>query len=124
MVFVYVSGAGTDSSEQGRSMWARVKGSTENALKNLTFRGVYLFRPGIIKPLHGIRSKTRSYRWFYRVTNPLLSLMRWLRPQAIVTTEDIGQAMLNAARYGNGRVVVEARDMLGLARNAGPRGMP
>jgi uncharacterized protein YbjT (DUF2867 family) len=116
MTFTYVSGAGTDSSEQGRSMWARVKGKTENDLQKLPFRSVYLFRPGIIQPLHGIRSKTPAYQRFYTLAKPLLSLIRRILPNAIVTTEDIGQAMLNAARQNGGRVVVEAKDILRLAR--------
>ncbi len=70
MTFVYVSGAGTDSSERGRVMWARIKGRTENALQRLPFKAVYLFRPGIIQPLHGIRSKTAAYRIFYDWTGP------------------------------------------------------
>ncbi|HXI56585.1 MAG TPA: epimerase, partial [Polyangia bacterium] len=65
MTFIYVSGAGTDSSERGRSMWARVKGQTENALLALPFKAAYMFRPGIIQPLHGIVSKTPLYRTFY-----------------------------------------------------------
>lgn len=115
MTFVYVSGAGTDSSEQGRSMWARVKGKTENALKNLPFKAVYLFRPGIIQPLHGLRSKTPSYRYFYYLAKPLLSLIRWIAPSAIVTTESIGKAMLNAARQASGHRIVEASDIKPLA---------
>jgi len=103
MVFTYVSGAGTDGSEQGRSMWARVKGRTENALLHLPFAGVYLFRPGIIQPLDGIRSKTRSYQLFYSLTKPIL------------TTNDMGQAMLNAARKASGRHVLEIRDIKALA---------
>ncbi len=67
MTFVYVSGAGTDSSEHGRSMWARVKGRTENTLLRMPFRAVYMFRPGLIVPLHGIQSKTRAYQIFYAV---------------------------------------------------------
>ena len=65
MTFIYVSGAGTDSTERGRIMWSRVKGKTENALQRLAFRAVYLFRPGIIQPVHGARSKTASYRILY-----------------------------------------------------------
>src|SRR5476649_1188548 len=76
MTMVYVSGAGTDSSERGRSMWARVKGRTENALLRLPFKAVYLFRPGAIQPLHGARSKTTSYRVFYSVLGPLLTFVR------------------------------------------------
>lgn len=116
MTFVYVSGAGTDSSEVGRSMWARVKGKTENDLQKLPFRGVYLFRPGIIQPLHGIQSKTQTYQRFYSIFSPLLSLIRRVFPDSIVTTDDIGQAMLNAVRRNGGRVVVEAKDIVRLSR--------
>ena len=120
MVFIYVSGAGTDSSEQGRSMWARVKGKTENALKALPFRSVYLFRPGLIQPLDGIRSKTPLYQRTDTVLGPLLSVVRWIFPSAIVTTRVVGQAMLNAARQGEGRTVVEAKDLIPLARGFTP----
>ena len=116
MTFVYVSGAGTDSTEQGRSMWARVKGKTENDLKRLPFAGVYLFRPGIIQPLHGIKSKTRSYQLFYGATKPLLSLAHRVFPDVVLTTQDIGLAMLGAARRRTGRVVLESRDIARLAR--------
>ncbi len=115
MTFTYVSGAGTDSSERGRSMWARVKGKTENDLQKLPFHSVYLFRPGVIQPLHGIQSKTPAYRNFYRIANPFLSLIRHVCPGLIVTTDDIGQAMLNAARHKGGRAVVEAKDIHRLA---------
>lgn len=121
MTFIYVSGAGTDSSEAGRSMWARVKGKTENALQKLPFRSVYLFRPSVIQPLHGIQSKTPAYRLFYRIVNPLLSLIRRMRPGLIVTTDDIGQAMLNAARQRGGRIVVEGTGIVRLARRLSGR---
>lgn len=118
MTLIYVSGAGTDSTGLGRSMWARVKGQTENALKALPFAGVYLFRPAVIQPLHGIQSKTPSYRRFYNWTRPLLAVMKRLFPNYVVTTEDVGQAMLNAARRGSGRLVLESRDIARLARKA------
>ena len=111
MTFVYVSGAGTDSSEQGRVMWARVKGATENALLRLPFKGVYMFRPAVIQPLHGIRSKTRLYQVFYDVLGPLLSLgRRWL-PKYVTTTEQVGKAMIAVARKGGGRGVLESVDI-------------
>jgi uncharacterized protein YbjT (DUF2867 family) len=116
MVFTYVSGAGTDSSERGRTMWARVKGRTENQLTNLGFRGVYLFRPGVIQPLDGIQSKTRAYHLLYSATGWLLPALRRLFPNAIVTTDDIGQAMLNVARTGAGRAVLEPRDIVRVAK--------
>lgn len=111
LCFVYVSGAGTDSSEQGRSMWARVKGRTENALLRLPFRSVYLFRPGIIQPLHGARSKTASYRWLYALSAPLLPVLRRVWPRQVLTTEGVGQAMLAVARRESGRAVLEVADI-------------
>jgi uncharacterized protein YbjT (DUF2867 family) len=116
MTFTYVSGAGTDSTERGRSMWARVKGKTENDLQKLPFAAVYLFRPGVIQPLHGIRSKTPSYHIIYTLMKPLLPLARALFPNFVLTTEEVGRAMLNAARRGTGRVVLEAKDIARLAR--------
>jgi uncharacterized protein YbjT (DUF2867 family) len=111
MTFIYVSGAGTDSSERGRSMWARVKGATENALLRLPFKAAYMFRPGAIRPLHGIKSKTRAYRIAYAVAAPLLPLIQLLAPAAITTTEQIGRAMLHAARQGAPKVLLETRDI-------------
>jgi uncharacterized protein YbjT (DUF2867 family) len=98
MVFIYVSGAGTDSTEQRSTMWARVKGATENALCRLPFRAVYLFRPGMIQPLHGIRSKTRLYDAIYTVFGFLMPMLRRLFPRSIVTTEQVGVAMIRIAR--------------------------
>lgn len=118
MTFVYVSGAGTDSTEHGRSMWARVKGKTENALQRLPFKAVYLFRPGVIQPLNGARSKTRSYRLFYAAAKPLLSTLRALFPNQILSTEDVGQAMLAVARHGAGKAVLEVVDIRSLSRRA------
>ena len=111
MTFVYVSGAGSDSSEQGRTMWARVKGATENALLNCGFSAVYLFRPAVIQPLDNIRSKTASYRFFYQVMTPLFPLLKQFFPAYILTTRDIGQAMLNAARYGYSTPILEVKDI-------------
>ncbi len=115
MTFVYVSGAGTDSTERGRSMWARVKGKTENALLRLPFKSVYLFRPGVIQPLHGIRSKTGSYRWFYTLSAPLLPILRALFPARVLTTENMGRAMLAVARRDASRAVLESRDIYAIA---------
>jgi uncharacterized protein YbjT (DUF2867 family) len=110
MTFIYVSGAGTDSSEQGRLMWARVKGRTENAVRRL-FKSGYAFRPGVIQPLHGIQSRTSSYRILYTLSAPLLPVARRLFPSAIVTTEQMGMAMLNVARLGWPTPVLEAADI-------------
>jgi uncharacterized protein YbjT (DUF2867 family) len=118
MVFVYVSGAGTDGSEQGRTMWARVKGRTENALRRLPFRAVYLFRPGFIEPVHGERSKTTMSRVVYAVTRPLVPLLRTLFPRHILSTVVIGQAMLSVVRHGAPHPVMECPDILEAARRA------
>lgn len=111
MTFIYVSGAGTDSTERGRIMWSRVKGKTENALQRLAFRAVYLFRPGIIQPVHGARSKTASYRILYTLASPLFPVLRMLFPKHTLTTERLGQAMLNVLRHGADKTVLEAADI-------------
>ncbi|WP_336621727.1 epimerase [Yersinia rohdei] len=116
MTFIYVSGAGTDSSEAGRSMWARVKGKTENTLLTLGFASALMFRPAIIRPLDGIRSKTATYRIFYIVLSPFFSILKCLFPDSILTTEDMGKAMLNAVRYGYSKPVLEKEDISLLAR--------
>ena len=100
MTFLYVSGAGTDSTERGKSMWARVKGKTENALLRLPFAAAYMFRPGVIQPLYGARSKTPAYRMIYILAKPLLSLLHRAFPNHVLTTEGIGQAMLMVAKRG------------------------
>jgi uncharacterized protein YbjT (DUF2867 family) len=111
MKFIYVSGAGTDSTEQGKSMWARVKGKTENALLRLPFSAAYMFRPGIIQPVHGVRSKTPAYRVFYTITKPLLPLLRFIFPNHVLTTEEIGKAMLTVARSGYPKHILESKDI-------------
>jgi uncharacterized protein YbjT (DUF2867 family) len=111
MTFLYVSGAGTDSTERGRSMWARVKGRTENDILKLPFRAAYMFRPGAIQPLHGVRSKTKLYQTFYTVLNPILPLLKSAFPQYITTTEQLGRAMLLVARQGFPRPILESKDI-------------
>lgn len=110
LTFVYVSGAGTDSSEQGRAMWARVKGRTENALLALPFTA-YAFRPGYIQPMHGARSKTGWYRAMYAVTTPLYPLLRRLVPGQTSTTQAVGRAMLTVARRGWDTRVLGSREI-------------
>ncbi|MFG2346044.1 Rossmann-fold NAD(P)-binding domain-containing protein [Streptomyces phaeochromogenes] len=107
MTFCYVSGQGTDGSGRGRVMWARVKGETENALLALDGVEAYMFRPGLIQPLHGIRSKTRVYRAMYALTGPLLPVLRKLAPRRITTTEQVGLAMIAVARDGAAERVLE-----------------
>jgi hypothetical protein len=111
MTFIYVSGMGTDSSEQGRTMWARVKGQTENALLRLPFKAAVMFRPAAIVPLHGIRSKTTVYRVFYAVLAPLLPAMKKFLPKYVTTTEQVGLAMLKIAKQGSPKPVLENSDI-------------
>jgi len=111
MTFIYVSGAGTDSSEHGRSMWARVKGKTENELLRMPFRAAYMFRPGVIVPLHGVQSKTKLYRFFYTLLGPLLPMLNGRFPKYVTSTEQIGLAMLKVASDGSPKRVLESSDI-------------
>jgi uncharacterized protein YbjT (DUF2867 family) len=111
MTFIYVSGAGTDGTGRGRSMWARVKGQTENALLGLPFKSVYMFRVGAVQPLHGIRSKTRWYNTLYVLASPLFFILRNLFPKYFTTTEEVGQAMLKVARNGAPKSILEMPDI-------------
>ena len=111
MSFIYVSGLGTDSSERGRTMWARVKGKTENDLLRLSFKAAYMFRPGGIVPLHGVKSKTRIYQTFLTIFGSLMPLLyRWF-PQYVTTTEQVGRAMLKVAKLGAPKATLETADI-------------
>jgi uncharacterized protein YbjT (DUF2867 family) len=114
MTFVYVSGAGTDTTERSRMMWARVKGKAENDLLKLPFRAAYMFRPGYIQPLHGIRTKTKWYGAMYTVMAPLYPIWKRLLPKYVTTTECVGRAMLNVARRGAPKRLLENQDINGL----------
>ena len=118
MTFIFVSGAGTDSSEKGKTMWARIKGKTENALQRLHFKAAYMFRPGVIQPLHGIKSKTAIYRVGYSILGPLMPLLRRLFPRQITTTEELGRAMLAVAKNGAPKKVLEGADIIQAATSA------
>ena len=109
MTFCYVSGAGTDAN--GGSMWARVKGETENALLAMPFKAAYMFRPGGIVPMHGIRSKTAAYRMIYTVMTPILPLLLRAFPKYVTTTEQVGRAMLVVAKRGYAKPILEAADI-------------
>ena len=111
MTITYVTGAGTDSTEQGARMWARVKGKTENDLIKLPFRAAYMFRPGAIQPLHGIRSKTAWVQAVYTATWPLWSVLRRISPRLVTSTEQVGRAMIHVARAGYPRKVLEMEDI-------------
>ncbi|MFL6279830.1 MAG: epimerase [Vicinamibacterales bacterium] len=114
MTFVFVSGAGADTSERGRIMWARIKGKTENAILRMPCKS-YVFRPGVVQPVHGARSRTAAYRVLYSLTTPLLPLLRRMWPGYILTTEQFGRAMLAVARHGAPKPVLESSDINALA---------
>jgi uncharacterized protein YbjT (DUF2867 family) len=111
LVLVYVTGQGTDSTEQGRLMWARIKGKTENDLLKLPFKAAYMFRPAAIQPLHGIRSKTAWVQAIYVAAAPLLSLLNRMAPKYLTTTEQVGRAMIKVARDGYPKRVLESQDI-------------
>ncbi len=107
MTFVFVSATGAE----GKAMWARVKRRTELALLAMSFKDVYLFRPGLIEPLHGIRSRTRIYNIVYPLIRPLMLLIKLVAPNSITSTEKVGRAMLNVARNGFPRTVLGNADI-------------
>ena len=119
MVFEYVSGAGTDSAEKGRTMWARVKGATENELLRIGFTSAYMFRPGLIQPLDGIQSKTKSYRLIYTVVGPVLPLLKRMFPKYVTSTAELARAMIRVARVGYSKHVIEANEIGEIAGHAG-----
>ena len=121
MTFIFVSGAGADSSERGRVMWARVKGAAENAILAMPFKASYVFRPAFVQPLHGISSRTPWYNALYRVFGPLFPLLSRLAPGHMLTTEEIGKAMLILARRSTlreGSRVLASRDIRAVAASA------
>jgi uncharacterized protein YbjT (DUF2867 family) len=107
MTFIFVSGAGAD----GKAMWARVKRKTEHALCALPFRQVYVFRPGMIQALHGIKSRTRLYNVLYPLLFPLILGAKWLAPNFVTTTERVGQAMLRISKKGYPKKLLENPDI-------------
>lgn len=111
MSFVYVTGQSTDSTEQGSLMWARVKGKTENDLLKLPFKAAYMFRPGGIQPLHGVRSKTAWLQAIYNVTGPLWCLLVRIAPNSVTTTEKLGRAMIRVVRNGYPKPILETPDI-------------
>lgn len=117
MTFIYVSGMGTDSTEEGRSMWARVKGRTENALLRLPFKAAYMFRPGVIQPMHGITSKTTLYRIPYLLLGPFIPILTKAFPKYVTTTEKMGRAMIEVAKRGASKRVLESEDINSIANS-------
>jgi uncharacterized protein YbjT (DUF2867 family) len=114
MTFIYVSGFGADSTEQSRTMWARVRGQTENELLRLPFGAAYIFRPAAILPRNGIKSKTTLTRLAYALARPFFSILeRWL-PNYVTTTEKLGRAMIKIAKQGSSKSVIESKDINGI----------
>lgn len=112
MVFCYVSGAGTDSSEKGKTMWGRVKGRTENHLLRLPFKEAYMFRPGFIKPIKGLKN---TYK-IYKILNFAFPLFRLLFPKYVCTLEDLGNAMIQTVMTGYPKKIIECKDILRLGK--------
>ncbi len=112
MVFSYISGAGTDSTEQGKSMWARVKGKTENDLMKLPFKKVYAFRPGMLHPTPGLKNTLSYYKYF----GWLYYIIRPLAPGMASTLKELGLAMINAALIGYEKPILEVRDIVALSQ--------
>ena len=107
--FEYISGASTNA--DGRQMWARVKGETENALMAMSFAQVYCFRPGYIQPLHGVRSKVGWYNGIYAGLSWAYPMLRRVAPKFVTSTEELGRAMIAVARNGYPKRVVEMADI-------------
>ncbi len=122
LTFEFVSGMGTDRSERGRVMWARVKGQTENALLRMPFKAAYMFRPGMIVPMHGIRSRTALYRVPYALMSPLLPLLRAAFPKYVTSTEALGRAMITVAKHGAAKAVLESADINAVLAGGDGRG--
>jgi uncharacterized protein YbjT (DUF2867 family) len=110
MIFIFVSGAGADPTEKGRVMWARVKGRAENAILGMGFRGAYIFRPGFIRPLDGIQSKTKLYRVLYIALSPIVPILERLMPRQVTTTRQVGRAMLAVAKNGYPKSILTNSD--------------
>jgi len=107
MTFCYVSGAGTDSTEKGKSMWARAKGKTENDLMKLPFKGAYMFRPGYIQPTKGLKN---AYK-IYKALAPSYPVLKFLFPKYVITLEEVGRAMINTVLKGYNKNILECEDI-------------
>lgn len=122
MTFCYVTGQGTDSTEKGRIMWARIKGATENRLLEMPFEAAFMFRPGYIQPMKGIRSKTRLYQSLYTALSWLYPVLEKVMPNGVTTTEKLGRAMIAVGLRGYSKPVLATRDINGLAGNGDDSG--
>jgi len=115
MTFIYVSGQGTDSTEKGKSMWARVKGKTENDLLKLGFKQAFVFRPGAIIPVRGVKPSSKLYSVLIIGLKWLLHLIKWIAPKMVVDTSQIGSAMINITNKGYDKKVINPEDIQVLA---------
>jgi uncharacterized protein YbjT (DUF2867 family) len=115
ITFIYISGKGTDSSEKGSMMWARVKGKTENALLAIPFKEAYMFRPGFIQPMKGIRSRTRIYNMVYFVFKPFYFILKSYK-NGVTDTISLGKAMIYVAVNGYDKKIVESWDINEIAK--------
>jgi uncharacterized protein YbjT (DUF2867 family) len=115
LTFVYVSGSGSDSTEKGLSMWARVKGATENALLAMPFERAYMLRPGLVRPMHGALPRGRWSKVLYALAAPVYPFLRRLLPSQLTTNEEVGLAMLELLKHGSPERVLENRDIVALA---------
>lgn len=112
LTFCYVSGSGTDSSEKGKTMWARVKGKTENALIRLPFKKAYMFRPGYIQPTKGLKNTLKPYKfisWMY-------PLLKTVFPKYVCSLKELGLAMINTVNKGYEKQLLEVKDIIALAK--------
>lgn len=112
MIFCYISGAATDSTEKGRIMWARVKGKTENDLAKLPFKKVYNFRPGIIKPIKGLKNTLSLYKYL----GWLIPVIKLIAPKKVSSLRELGLAMINAANKGYEKQILEVKDIIVLSK--------
>lgn len=119
MTFCYVSGVGTDSTERGSRMWARIKGRTENALLALPFKAAFMFRPGYIQPVGDVRSQTGWVQAAYRVVAPFYPVVRRLMPNATTTTANLGRALIQVVAAGYSKPVLYSTDMNRLGEDGG-----
>jgi uncharacterized protein YbjT (DUF2867 family) len=114
MTFIYVSGAGADSSEAGRSMWARIKGKTENALLAMPFKAAFMFRPAGVQRFYNMESKTPLHFLLNVISKPVVPLLRWLFPTALVSSEVLSQSILRVAKNGAPKSILENSDIVQL----------
>jgi uncharacterized protein YbjT (DUF2867 family) len=117
MTFCFISGAGTDDTMKSRMMWARVKGKAENSLEKFPFKNLYLMRPAYIQPVKGVQARLAMYK----ILGPLFPLWKFLFPNLVTTTEEVGLAMINAVLYGYDKKTLENRDMIRLANKHIPQ---